>query len=65
MKIIIKSFCAIALLLSMGVILSSFLNTPTKYRSRISFPYKKAGLTERQAAAHLWLKVFPFQNRCW
>jgi hypothetical protein len=39
------------LLLFISVLASSFVNESQLYK--ISFPYKQAGLTERQAAAHL------------
>ncbi len=36
-----------------GLLLSSFFNGPQLTIRNFSFPYKQAGLTERQAAAHL------------
>jgi uncharacterized protein (DUF1800 family) len=41
------------------VVLSSFYNTPPHTTASFILPYKKAGLTERQAAAHL-LNKFTF-----
>ena len=50
MKNALKFFCLPFVVLSAIILLSSFLaEKPTG----VSFPYKKAGLTERQAAAHL------------
>ncbi|HEV8080199.1 MAG TPA: DUF1800 domain-containing protein [Chitinophagaceae bacterium] len=40
------------LIFSTSFLLLSFFPEPT-YKSRFSFPYKQAGLTEREAAAHL------------
>ncbi len=40
------------LIFSVSFLLLSFFQEPT-YKSRFSFPYKQAGLTEREAAAHL------------
>jgi uncharacterized protein (DUF1800 family) len=40
------------LIFSASFFLLSFFQIPT-YKSHFSFPYKKAGLTEREAAAHL------------
>lgn len=47
----IKSIAKI-LIFSASFFLLSFYQAPT-YKSHLSFPYKKAGLTEREAAAHL------------
>jgi uncharacterized protein (DUF1800 family) len=38
---------------SMSVLLCSFTKTPNNSKANYTFPYKAAGLTERQAAAHL------------
>jgi uncharacterized protein (DUF1800 family) len=51
MKASVKSVFAALLVLSLTVMVSSFKNDSAFYK--ISFPYKLAGLTERQAAAHL------------
>jgi uncharacterized protein (DUF1800 family) len=53
MKSFIKAFYTGFALLVAGVLLSSFLLWPMGHAPAFSFPYKKAGLTERQAAAHL------------
>ena len=53
MKRFIKPFYTVFALLVAGVLLSSFLLRPMGHAPAFSFPYKKAGLTDRQAAAHL------------
>jgi len=45
-----------------GILLSSFLAGPRLASKPTTFPYKKAGLTERQAAAHL-LNRFTFGEK--
>jgi uncharacterized protein (DUF1800 family) len=57
MKTALKSFSTIAIVLFSSVLFSFNNHAPDK--SRIHFPYKQAGLTERQAAAHL-LSRFTF-----
>lgn len=57
MKKLIKVACSL-LFLTAIVSLSSYTNESTGYRS-IKFPYKKAGFTQREAAAHL-LSRFTF-----
>jgi len=57
MKKLIKAACSL-LFLTAIVSLSSYTNQNTGYRS-IKFPYKKAGFTQREAAAHL-LNRFTF-----
>jgi len=52
MKLVLKSFYSLVIILTSAVILSSFLNEKPA-ATNFSFPYKQAGLTERQAAAHL------------
>lgn len=47
----IKQFAKL-LIFSTSFLLLSFFQEPT-YKFRFSFPYKQAGLTEREAAAHL------------
>ena len=44
---------------SISVVLLAWKQPPVNNRSKISFPYQQAGLTERQAAAHL-LSRFTF-----
>ncbi len=56
MKAAPKSLYVLVIVLITGVLFSSF-EVPDQ--SRINFPYKQAGLTERQAAAHL-LSRFTF-----
>jgi uncharacterized protein (DUF1800 family) len=55
----IKAFYTSFMVLVAGVLLCSFFLRPAAHHSSYSFPYKKAGLTERQAAAHL-LNRFTF-----
>jgi uncharacterized protein (DUF1800 family) len=57
MKQLVKVVCSL-LFLTAIVALSSYTNENTGYRS-IKFPYKKAGFTQREAAAHL-LSRFTF-----
>ncbi|MFC4231338.1 DUF1800 domain-containing protein [Parasediminibacterium paludis] len=57
MKQLVKVVCSL-LFLTAIVSLSSYTNENTGYRS-IKFPYKKAGFTQREAAAHL-LSRFTF-----
>lgn len=57
MKKIVQSFCLLTLLIAGSTFISSFYQSSEK--QRISFPYSKSGLTERQAAAHL-LSRFSF-----
>jgi uncharacterized protein (DUF1800 family) len=52
MKIIVRSSVSLVIILVSGLILSSFLNDKPD-KASFNFPYKHAGLTERQAAAHL------------
>lgn len=49
----LKIFCIATMILFLGVVFSSFIPTATSTNKGLKFPYKKAGLTERQAAAHL------------
>jgi len=53
MKTFIKTFYTSFMILTAGVLLCSFFLRPPGPSASFSFPYKKAGLTERQAAAHL------------
>ncbi len=57
----ITRFFSIVAVLAIGTVLSSFFYVPAS-KPQYSFPYKKAGLTERQAAAHL-LSRFTFGAR--
>lgn len=57
-RIFYTSFTALVI----GVLVSSFFLRPTEPPAHFSFPYKKAKLTERQAAAHL-LNRFTFGAR--
>ena len=59
MKAFIKYFAILTLMLGAGTLFSSFLTSHSAGKSHFVFPYKKAGLTERQAAAHL-LSRFTF-----
>lgn len=59
MKTAFKYACTIMLLLCGVAALSSFFTDRSAGKPDFSFPYKKAGLTERQAAAHL-LNRFTF-----
>jgi uncharacterized protein (DUF1800 family) len=53
MKTLVKLFYTGFMVMVTGVLLCSFLLQPPGHTAAFSFPYKKAGLTERQAAAHL------------
>jgi len=53
MKSRVKQLCCIAAVLIAVLGLSAFYTTPGYYKGAAKFPYKLAGLTERQAAAHL------------
>ena len=59
MKSFVKTFYTSFMILVAGVVLCSFFLRPLPSKAPFSFPYKKAGLTERQAAAHL-LNRFTF-----
>src|ERR1700743_3234003 len=48
-----KYFLSLVLLLSGVAVLSSFFSDRKADKPQYSFPYKQAGLTEQQAAAHL------------
>lgn len=48
-----KMFCKIIAVATTGLLLSSFLIVEKPGRPPVKFPYNKAGLTEKQAAAHL------------
>jgi len=52
MKTVVKSFYTLVIILISTILLSSFLNDKPA-ATNFNFPYKKAGLTERQAAAHM------------
>lgn len=52
----------LALVSSAGILLASFKKKPSFNKPTYSFPYKAAGLTERQAAAHL-ISRFSFGAR--
>jgi uncharacterized protein (DUF1800 family) len=52
MKLAVRSIYSFIILLTSAIILSSFLQKNIS-AANFSFPYKRAGLTERQAAAHL------------
>jgi len=53
MKTPAKYFSSLVILLGGIFVLSSFLSVRNTGKPKFSFPYKQAGLTERQAAAHL------------
>lgn len=53
MKTVVKLLGVIALLLGGHFILSSVAGAPLRVVNRMRFPWRQAGLTERQAAAHL------------
>lgn len=59
MKAAFKRLCLIIAVLTTGTVFSSFYDLPASGNTSFSFPYKKAGLTEREAAAHL-LNRFTF-----
>lgn len=50
---LLQGFCLTALMILSAGGLSSFDRDPKPKTGRVIFPYKQAGLTERQAAAHL------------
>ena len=52
MKAALRFLCIFAMLVA-GTVLSSFLKDNNPGKTHFSFPYKQAGLTDRQAAAHL------------
>lgn len=62
MKSSIRIFYTSFMALVIGVVVSSFFLRPIEPPAHFSFPYKKAKLTERQAAAHL-LNRFTFGAR--
>ncbi len=62
MKKAIRIFYTSFLVLVLGVLVSSFIQRSIEPPAHFSFPYKKAKLTERQAAAHL-LNRFTFGAR--
>ncbi|MEO5999622.1 MAG: DUF1800 domain-containing protein [Chitinophagaceae bacterium] len=53
MQIVIKFSPKVAILITIGVLFSSFFIVQKPENGSLHFPYKKAGLTEKQAAAHL------------
>ncbi|RYE23579.1 MAG: DUF1800 domain-containing protein, partial [Sphingobacteriaceae bacterium] len=53
MKASSKWFYGLLILFSGILLLSSFFYLPESFSLSFNFPYKKAGLTEREAAAHL------------
>lgn len=53
MRVFTKFLYAVVTVLLCGGVLSSFFTGPKLAVKNFSFPYKQAGLTERQAAAHL------------
>src|SRR5215218_5681693 len=60
-----KAICSISLLFALttgGLVLSSFLDQPLSVSPDLKFPYRNAGLSEREAAAHL-LNRFSFGPR--
>ncbi|MEJ7766707.1 MAG: DUF1800 domain-containing protein [Chitinophagaceae bacterium] len=59
MKATLKPFLLLIVTLAFTTLLSSFLAVQPPSNTAISFPYKKAGLSEREAAAHL-LSRFAF-----
>ncbi|MBA2761733.1 MAG: DUF1800 family protein, partial [Segetibacter sp.] len=59
MKAAFKSLSTVFIVSISGVLFSSFHNDQAPDKTRVSFPYKQAGLNERQAAAHL-LSRFTF-----
>src|SRR4051812_16090841 len=59
MKRIIQSFYLAFVLLTVGAIASAFFYRTEQTTPAFHFPYKQAGLTEREAAAHL-LSRFSF-----
>lgn len=59
MKAAIKSLCTVLIVSLSGIFFSSFFTEGSTGTTPVYFPYKQAGLTERQAAAHL-LSRFTF-----
>lgn len=59
MKTPLKYFCTLVVMLCGVAVFSSFLTARKAGKPHFVFPYKQAGLTERQAAAHL-LSRFTF-----
>ena len=59
MKTAFKLITVSVVIASVSIVLSSFKNEKTDSVGHFKFPYKQAGLTERQAAAHL-LSRFTF-----
>jgi uncharacterized protein (DUF1800 family) len=59
MKTAFKSLFTVVIISISGVLFSSFYTDHAPDKTRINFPYKQAGLNERQAAAHL-LNRFTF-----
>lgn len=53
MKQFVRVFSTCFLVFVLGVVLCSFFLRPAGSKPSYNFPWKKAGLTERQAAAHL------------
>ena len=53
MKKIIYSLCLSFILLTLGAVSSAFYFKTEQANEAYHFPYKQAGLTEREAAAHL------------
>lgn len=53
MKTPLKYFTVLVMMLCGIAVLSSFLTDRSAGKAKINLPYKQAGLTERQAAAHL------------
>lgn len=62
MKRIIQTLCLAAVLLTTGAITTAFYVRSEQTTPAFHFPYKQAGLTEREAAAHL-LSRFSFGAR--
>ncbi|WP_342647717.1 DUF1800 domain-containing protein [Mucilaginibacter sp. CSA2-8R] len=53
MKIRLKQWAVAASVAGAGLLSAAFYNMPVSYKGVQKFPYRVAGLTERQAAAHL------------
>jgi uncharacterized protein (DUF1800 family) len=53
MKVKVRMLCVLACTLLAVASLSAFYALPSTYKGVAKFPYRLAGLTERQAAAHL------------
>jgi uncharacterized protein (DUF1800 family) len=53
MIIRLKQLAVAASIAGAGLLSAAFYNMPVSYKGVLKFPYKVAGLTERQAAAHL------------